>query len=150
MGVVRNFNALARAHKIDGMHAHHIPAAYGLNADLRLGSFANNAIAGRTTHVVEFPTARISQAFAQGQGRAAGAVLLTAVVQFNHFNVVGIAQSARQLRQNLAQHIDAYAHVGRPENRRALCQFAKLVFFSISKARGADNKSIPAFSHSSR
>ena len=51
--MVRHLNALSGAHEIDGMHADHITAADGLNADFLLGALSDDAFAVVAGNILE-------------------------------------------------------------------------------------------------
>ena len=61
------------------------------------------------------------------------------MVQLNHLDIVLVAKGSGQFGQDLEQHVDADAHIGRPEHAAAFGQPGQLLLLLIGEAGGADH-----------
>ena len=69
------------------------------------------------------------------------------MVQLHHLDIVLFPEGAGQFGQDLEQHIDADAHIGRPEHAAAFGQLRQFLLLFIGEAGGADHMSGTELGH---
>ena len=109
---VCEFDAFALADEGDGVLADDVSASERVDADLFLGTFADDAFSSVGGVVVVVEVECFCGAFCESDGGSAGAVFFEVVVYVDDFDVVVEAECFGDLRGELEEEVYAYAHIG--------------------------------------
>ena len=139
-GLVCEFHPLAIRGEDDRVIAHHVAAADGVDADLAAGAFADYAFAAVTEDFLQLDLSHVAEDFEQRGGRAAGRVLLQAVVHLDDFEVEAGAEDFGGLAGEPEERVHAGRVVRGPDhgNLRGAGPERGLLLLLVSG--GADNE----------
>ena len=127
VGTVDELDSLAQAAEDDSVLPDDVPGADGQQADLLLGSFADNPFTAADTRFVQISIQRLSHSPTQCERRAARSILLEPVVRLDDFYVVIFAEGLSHSAQEAHEQIHAEAHVGRDKDASAARKLLDLV-----------------------
>src|SRR5690554_4671494 len=135
-----NLDALAFGGEQHGVVAYHVPGTNGFEADFLAGAFAGEAFAAVHCTLLQVAAEGVGNHFAHAQGGAGGGVFFVAVVGFDDFHVVVVAQGRRGGAQEVEDDVNAHAHVGGEDDRGGFGGQGELFFFGVGHAGGSDDQ----------
>ena len=141
-GPVSQFQSLPGAQQVNGVVAHHVTTAHGVEPQLMVGPEADLPyppvdifnIAAGATHGVRESTCR-----------AARCVQLTAMVDFDDLGIITAAEPPQRMGHELREHLDPKTHVGGPQHRNGLRSLLQsLPPRTVQTCRSTDNRQMLA------
>ena len=117
---VGQLQPLAEGGEGDGVLAHHVAAPDRVNADLHPRALAREPVATVDAALRQIAAEGLGHDLRHPRRRAAGRVLLEAVMHLGDLHVVLLAEEARHVGEHPEHHVDPHAHVGREEDGNLL------------------------------
>ena len=139
---VREFEAFAGSGKENGVIAHHIASAEGVQADLFGGALAGDALSPVASDIAELPTPDLGEDFGQGGGGPAGGVLLQPMMHFDDLEIVARAENLGSPAGQPEQDIHPGRKVRGPHDRNLRLAICNLGSFLLGVAGGADHQGL--------
>ena len=135
---VGDFDAFAEGGEADGVVADDVAAADGVHSDFTWRAFSDCALTSVDEVGVDVAAGGGADFFGQAEGGAAGGVFFEAVMGFDDFDVIVLAEGFCDFADEVEEDVDADAHVGSEEYGDGGCGGGDFGFLFVGEAGSAD------------